>query len=114
MRLLPGRARASELGKCGEETVARRVKGRRTPGSGSVVGAEGDVRSDTLLIEVKTTEKLSFSVKYRQLAKIAHEAELKGLTPVFSVVFADGDGSPRRRGEWALVPAWWLREVEQA
>lgn len=77
----------------------------RTKGSGAWVGRKGDGRSESVLVEVKSTEKGSFSVELSTLRKAAREARQAGRTPALAVLFVDPTGRARQGGEWVMIPA---------
>jgi hypothetical protein len=79
-----------------EKSVAKRLGGQLTVGSGSRWFNKGDVRTECYLVECKTTGKLSYTIKSSELRKIETEALLEGRNPV--LVF-DLDG---RR--YAILP----------
>ena len=84
-----------------EHRVARRLKGRVQPGSGAgrtavrpgglqcikSGGGKGDVPTDLLLIECKTTENASISLKQEHLIKISGEAKLQMKSPAMVLSF---------------------------
>ena len=59
-----------------ENNVAKAVKGRRTANSGATAFSKGDVVTDKILIECKTTieDKKSFTIKKDWLDKNKQEA----------------------------------------
>lgn len=61
------------------------VGGRTVPASGAFWSRKGDVRTDDLLIEAKTTEKGSYSIKRETWEKIRREALLDGRVPVLAI-----------------------------
>jgi len=73
-----------------EKGIAKELRGRRQPGSGSVPGRKGDVVAGNLLVEAKVTSKLSFSLKLAELTKIMQEAHDQGRVPAFCVRFDQG------------------------
>jgi hypothetical protein len=90
------------LSKRQEKRVAKRSGGKRTPASGSLPFAKGDVDARLNLIECKTTGKKSLRIEQRWLAKITREARLKhkdaGLTVSFSEMPSDVDQ------DWIMIP----------
>lgn len=68
-----------------ERSLARNIGGRTVPASGAFWSRKGDVRTDDLLIEAKTTEAASFSLKKVIWDKIRREALLDGRIPVLAV-----------------------------
>lgn len=75
-----------------EEDIAQKVGGNRVVASGALWGAKGDVRTDTLLIEAKTTSKEYYSVTAKVWEKIEREAVSDGLRfPLMIVDLKDGE-----------------------
>lgn len=68
-----------------ERSLAKNLGGRTVPASGAFWSRKGDVRSEDLLVEAKTTEKASFSIKKTIWEKIRKEALLDGRIPVLAV-----------------------------
>lgn len=63
--------------KCLRELTAAGLNAHAMPGSGSGI-RKGDVRTDNLLIEQKTTDKNSYSVRDAELDKAEIEAYQSG------------------------------------
>ena len=63
--------------------------GRRTPRSGGLWFAKGDVKSDTYLIENKTSTKERFSITAKLWEKINNEALMTKRIPVMSLEFGE-------------------------
>jgi hypothetical protein len=75
------------------------------PGSGAVDGAKGDIELVEFLIENKTTEHRSFSLKYNWLRKISKEALAVNKEPVLAIQFVDRDGEPiAHDAKWVMIP----------
>lgn len=83
-----------------EKRVAFRLKGKVQPKSGAGrvparavgvtsyrAGGKGDVPTDLLLCECKTTEHASISVKQEHLIKITREAKLQMKSPAMVISF---------------------------
>lgn len=68
-----------------EGRLAKAVGGLNVPASGAFWHRKGDVRSDDLLIEAKTTEKKSYSLVGTVWDTIRREALLDGRTPVLAI-----------------------------
>lgn len=68
-----------------ERDLAHVYAGNAQPGSGAFWSRKGDVRTDDLLIEAKTTSKASYSLKAEIWEKIRREALLDGRTPVLAL-----------------------------
>lgn len=87
-----------------ENFVAKKLGGRRSPSSGASAGDEGDVRTDTELIECKMTGSPAKPLKKKptllaQFEKIADEAYIDGREPALALRYfwptsalADRDG----------------------
>lgn len=75
-----------------EKQVSKDVEGVTVIASGALWGSKGDVRTDTMLIECKTTEKLEYRLTLKVWDKIRREAIKDGLrTPVMCVELDDGN-----------------------
>lgn len=69
-----------------EKSVAESMGGKTVIASGALWGCKGDVRTSKYLIECKTTEKDSYKLEQKILAKIAREAIKDSLrTPLLVV-----------------------------
>lgn len=68
-----------------EKRVAKKVDGRTTVASGAVPFDKGDVSSESFLIECKTTDKKSYSLKNEIFEKIAREAVNVGKIPLMAI-----------------------------
>lgn len=68
-----------------ERSLAANLGGRTVPASGAFWSRKGDVRTDDLLVEAKTTEAASFSIKRATWEKIRKEALLDGRIPVLAI-----------------------------
>jgi hypothetical protein len=92
-----------------ESSLANRLNGRVTPGSGNKL-TKGDVRiTGVLRIEAKTTKHKSFSVTLDMLHKIEEAALSTGEVPAMVIEFNDGEG--RVLGEVAVVPTYVLNSI---
>lgn len=65
--------------------MAKVLKGKTTPASGSIRGFKGDVFTDKYLVECKYTDKKQFTLKLDVLEKIEMEALLKNKIPLLAV-----------------------------
>ena len=109
--------KSSQISRDQEKRVAERLKGRtsRNSGAGRIpprgasskltrlrVGGKGDVPTELLLIECKTTEKQSISLQQGHLIKITREAVLQMKSPAmvlsFPVMPSDVDE------DWLVIP----------
>jgi hypothetical protein len=72
-----------------EERVARKIQGQVQPNSGATPFSffKGDVRSELLLCECKTTKHASFTLLLRDLKEIEKLAKVAGKLPVFIIDF---------------------------
>jgi hypothetical protein len=70
-----------------EQKDANSFRGRRTPRSGGLWFAKADVKSDTYLIENKTSAKESFSITSKLWEKINREALINSKIPLMSLEF---------------------------
>lgn len=68
-----------------EKRIAKDTDGKVQPGSGAVWGYRRDVVTPLVLIEAKTTENSSFSIKLKDLSHLATTAYMQGKTPVYLV-----------------------------
>ncbi len=104
----------NEIGRAGrssERRLSKNLGGRLTPASGAMDGAKGDIHLNDFLLEAKSTTRDSFSVDYRQLAKIKAESLANDKTPGLTVSFTTGNGHPRQSGEWVLIPLSTFKEL---
>ncbi len=94
------------LWKRSEKVLARLLGGRLTPASGGTPQAQckGDVISDDVLCEVKTTEKNSFSLHYSDLAKVCRQANAVGKAPVFQINFVRESVEVWEETAWVMLP----------
>ncbi len=91
-------------GRRSERDTAKAMGGKLVPQSGGGQ-AKGDfVLNGEMLVEHKSTQAMSFSLKLRELIKIWHEAIMTGRKPLFVITFEDRHGSPREDGRWVLMP----------
>lgn len=67
-----------------ELLVARLVNGKITPGSGNG-RLKGDIRTDSLILEVKQTSKSYYTLNIKSLRKL--KIQSKNYTPVFVIAF---------------------------
>ena len=102
----PGRTPSHYRSVKQEKEIAKRVGGRRTPGSGN--GAiKGDVRKKGVVrIEAKTTKNKSFSVTLDMLQKIEDAALPCEEMPILVVEFISPEGKPIK--DVAIVPIYVL------
>jgi len=102
-----GNAKGKDKGVAGriaEKSLAKRLGGSLTPGSGGLDGAKGDVKVGDFLMENKTSTNDSFSVKKDHLYKIYQEALEVSKTPALSVQFVSSEGKSEKRDRWVMIP----------
>ena len=71
-----------------ESRAEKDYGGKRTPGSGNQWHTKGDVKTDRLLVECKTTVKKSYSLKLEDLVKHMAYGILENKIPVFEIEFS--------------------------
>lgn len=79
------------VSKLQEKKAAANYGGKTTPGSGNQWYKKGDVHTDEMIIECKTTAKASYSLKSDDLRKLHTQAILENKMPVFEIHFIDRD-----------------------
>ena len=98
-------------GQKSEKKTAKRLGGKTRPGSGAVAGAKGDILLSEFLVENKSTEHASISLKLAWLEKISVEAREEGKAPALSIQFVDKQGNSKKRGRWVLIPESEFQEM---
>ena len=98
-------------GQKAERKTAKRVGGSANAGSGSIEGFKGDITLPTFLVENKSTEHRSISVKLDWLEKITREARERGKSPALSIQFVDKQGTPLTCGRWVMIPEDEFKDV---
>lgn len=94
-----------------ERSLAKRVGGKLTPGSGSGGMQRGDVRKKKVVrIEAKCTIHKSFSITREMVEKIEMAAMCADELPVIVVQFLEGT---RVHSEVCVVPKWVLDKVAE-
>ncbi len=92
-----------------ETEIARRTKGRITPGSGNQK-IKGDVRIKGIArIEAKTTKHKSFTVTLDMYRKIEEAALASQELPIIVIEFNNGFG--KKVAELAVVPTYILDQL---
>ena len=104
-------SRIGEAGRHAERKQAKRIGGKQTPASGALVGAKGDVRVGSYLIEVKSTVLKSLRIDLGWLRKVSQEATEASCNPALSVLFTTEDGRPVAGGRWVLIREDDFREM---
>jgi len=100
-------------GQKSEKRTAKRLGTKPRPGSGSIQGCKGDMVLPEFLVENKSTEHRSISLKFDWLEKISVEAREEGRAPALAIQFVDKDGQSVRRGRWVLIPEDEFNELSQ-
>ena len=95
-------------GRRSEKRVAKSLRKKLVPGSGSSPGAKGDIRLTQMLIEAKATAKGSLRIKKAWLDKITREALATNRTPALMISFTTPAGDSLRGGDWIMVPKYCL------
>jgi len=109
LELDPSRDRTKDW-RDSEKKTARNFGGRVQPGSGASMYAKGDVKEhsdaahalDAFLLECKSTQGESISIRLEYLSKITEEAIGAGLQPALVVEFIGAGGLTERR--WVMTP----------
>ncbi len=81
-----------------ERRAAKRLGGRTTAGSGNGWVRKGDVHTDDLLIEYKTTNDKSYRLVEDDLLEAEKQALIAGRDVVFGISFA------RSTRNWLVIP----------
>lgn len=104
-----------EAGRRAEKSLAHRLGGELTTASGATDRDKGDVKLERkerkFLIESKSTQKDSMSVKLEWLHKIYQEALETNKTPAFAISFTNDHGIVEKRGVWIAVPELVFKEL---
>lgn len=87
----PGRRRQNRRSREQESRVARAVGGRRQRGSGSSYRAPQDVKAPQHLVQVKYTDKDSFSLRRAEWERLCNDAARAGRSPMMVIEFMDGE-----------------------
>ncbi len=99
------RNRVRKHGQKAEKRTARRFGVLPRAGSGSVEGFKGDLDVGDFLIENKSTEHKSISLKYDWLHKISKEALTENKEPALALQFVDREGKPvAHDATWIMIP----------
>lgn len=72
-----------------EKSIGKRMGAKTTPNSGAPWHSKGDLKNDTQLIEVKSTDKNQMTVHKEWLEKIRTEAIKIGREPIIVIDFGD-------------------------
>jgi len=102
--------------KTQEQRLAKKLKGRVTPGSGStpVLKFKGDVVNELYVVEAKSTKDKSYSLKLEDLRKVVRYAFQQNKLPAFQIQFEDGKaGNILDIKEWVLIPLKHFEELQK-
>lgn len=91
-----------------EKRLAKRLGGSRQPGSGMFSCMKGDVKTPELLIDSKETDRDSFSLTTKMLAKIEEESHTQRKVPAIVLKFNEAKLGMIK--EWIVLP---LEEYER-
>lgn len=104
-RLRDAAAGESRIGKAGRKAERRTLQkfgAEPVPNSGAS-NSKGDGTLPGFLMEIKSTQRDSLTLKQEVLHKIAGEAYAEGVEPCLAIVFTDGGGEPKRGGSWVCI-----------
>lgn len=110
MSLLPPMLRRSSnpdkgfAGRKAEKSLATRIAAQLQPGSGALHGVKGDMTKADFLLENKSSQSASFSVKQEQLQKVYQEALALGRKPALAFQFVNSGGNSQKQDRWVCVP----------
>jgi len=90
-------------GRKAEAKAGKRLNAMVNPGSGALDGLKGDLTTGNFLIESKSTQKASISIKDAWLRKIQKEALEKNRDPALLIQFTDATGEIQKDGAWVMV-----------
>ena len=90
-----------------EKKKAKLLGGRQTIASGQTPIDKADIRSELIRAECKYTDKASFSLKQRDLVKVA-EASTGEQIPVFLIEFREQQES------YYVIPEGWFLQLLEA
>lgn len=94
-------------GRKAENSFASRIRGEQTLASGAKDSDKGDVKVvrevHKFLMEVKSTQNESMSLKLLWLLKIAQEALESKTEPAVAIIFTNDHGVTLKNGSWVLV-----------
>jgi hypothetical protein len=79
---------------------SKHFKGKRVVGSGNQWAKPGDVLTDDLLIEVKQTDKKSYSLNRDKIDKIEAEALFSYRIPIMSIKIRDKEVVVMLKDDW--------------
>jgi hypothetical protein len=86
--------------------VAKQVGGRQTIASGQTPIDKADVRSESVRVECKYTDRMSFGLKVEDLQKVANQTTGEQI-PLFYIEFREAGA-----GYFVVPEAWFLQLLE--
>ncbi len=92
----------SETSQIKELRVSEDIDGWKTPASGAFSGNKGDVENKSFLVDAKLTEKKSFALSEKVLAKADKEATEYGKIPALAIEFTTFRFGVENK--WAVIP----------
>lgn len=98
-----------------EKAISKVFSGRCQPNSGGTRSPfkKGDVVTEKVLHEAKTTRKESFSLKWRELNKIYRQAKERNKVPVFHVQFEREGLLSIEENDWVVLPLSEFRRISE-
>lgn len=105
------RNKSHKHGQKSEKKTAKRLSGIARAGSGAIEGYKGDITLPKFLVENKSTEHQSLSLKLAWLEKIDRESRSEGKAPAVSIQFVDKGGNSVRQGRWVMIPEDEFKEL---
>ena len=96
--------RIGESGRVSESRVSKLLKAKKTPASGALDFAKGDMVTDTHVIEAKSTVTKTMGIKHSWLGKIAKEAKHQNKRPAITLSFTTPEGKAVKDGDWVAIP----------
>ena len=103
--------KTGDVGRLAEQKAAKRLGGKLRPASGATDGAKGDYTVGDFLVENKSTQSASLSLKQDWLLKIYYEALELGKIPALSLAFTNVNGESGRNSRWVCVPEHVFKEL---
>jgi hypothetical protein len=91
-------------GRKAEKVAAKRMGAVLRPGSGLLDGAKGDYELGKFLIENKTSQSASFTVKQAVLHKVYQEALERSKNAAMAFQFINEHGDSEKRDRWVCLP----------
>jgi hypothetical protein len=91
-------------GRKAEKAAAGRLGASLRPGSGALDGAKGDYEVGDFLMENKTTQSESYTLKQATLHKIYQESLERTKKPALAVQFVNARGQSEKRDRWVMIP----------